>query len=169
MKRHPSNSDWSTSTHAESSNDGYFEPIHILLVEDSQADIDLTLEMMKICKVSNNVTAVKDGEEALQYLRRQGKYAQCPRPSLILLDLNLPKKDGRQVLAEIRQDPELTQLPVVIFSTSEDERDVTAAYRNYANCFITKPADTEQFIKIVEAIDTFWLQIVELPTQGAPL
>ena len=138
-------------------------PVQILLVEDNPGDVRLTMEALKEAKVINQLTVVKDGIEALSLLRRQGQYAGAARPDLILLDLNLPKKDGREVLAEIKADDNLKQIPVVILTTSQDEQDVLKSYNLYANCYITKPVDLEQFMKVVKSIEDFWLGIVVLP------
>lgn len=137
--------------------------IQILLVEDSPEDIELTLEALEGSKLANNLDIVNDGVEALAYLRHQGKYASSPRPSLILLDLNMPKKDGREVLEEIKNDDDLKDIPVVILTTSKDEEDIARAYKSHANCYITKPVDIVQFQKVVLAIEQFWFAIVELP------
>lgn len=139
--------------------------IQILLVEDSPEDIELTLEALEGSKLANALEIVNDGVEALAYLRKQGKYASSPRPSLILLDLNMPKKDGRAVLEEIKNDDTLKDIPVVILTTSKDEEDIARAYRSHANCYITKPVDIEQFQKVVLAIEQFWFAIVELPAK----
>jgi two-component system, chemotaxis family, response regulator Rcp1 len=141
-------------------------PIEILLVEDDAGDVRLTLEALKRAKVLNHLSVAADGVEAMAFLRRQGKHAEAPSPDLILLDLNLPKKDGRTVLAEIKTDPDLKRIPVVVLTTSQDERDVLHAYNAYANCYITKPVDLKQFLSVVEAIDSFWLTIVKLPPTG---
>lgn len=138
-------------------------PIEILLVEDNPGDIRLTKEALKEAKVLNTLTVVQDGVEALTCLRRQGQYADAKRPDLILLDLNLPKKDGREVLAEIKNDEALKFIPVVILTTSQDEQDVLKSYGLHANCYITKPVELEQFISVVKAIEDFWLGIVILP------
>ena len=138
-------------------------PVQILLVEDNPGDVRLTIEALKEAKVLNQLTVVKDGIEALSLLRRQGQYARAPRPDLILLDLNLPKKDGREVLGEIKADDNLKHIPVVILTTSQDEQDVLKSYNLYANCYITKPVDLNQFITVVKSIEDFWLGIVELP------
>ena len=138
-------------------------PVDILLVEDSPGDVRLTREILKLSKIRNVLFEASDGAEALAFLRRQGKYADAPHPDLILLDLNLPKKDGREVLAEIKQDPELRRIPVVILTISKAEEDVLRSYDLHANCYITKPVDLEQFVKIVQSIEDFWLQIVRLP------
>jgi two-component system, chemotaxis family, response regulator Rcp1 len=139
-------------------------PIEILLVEDNPGDIRLTKEALKEAKVLNTLTVVQDGVEALTCLRRQGQYANAKRPDLILLDLNLPKKDGREVLAEIKNDEALKFIPVVILTTSQDEQDVLKSYGLHANCYITKPVELEQFISVVKAIEDFWLGIVILPS-----
>jgi CheY-like chemotaxis protein len=141
----------------------HVEPIDILLVEDSPADVDLTREALDDAKVHNRLHVVADGVEALAFLRRQDQYATAPRPGLILLDLNLPKKDGREVLAEIKDDPELRRIPVVILTTSAAERDILRSYDLHANCYITKPVDLDQFVAVVRAIESFWLAIVKLP------
>jgi CheY-like chemotaxis protein len=137
--------------------------IHILLVEDNQADIRLTREVFNECKIRNDLQVVTDGEEATDYLRRQGSFATAPRPDLILLDLNLPKKGGREVLLEIKKDPDLQRIPVVILTTSQAERDVIESYNLHANCYILKPIDLGQFMEVVQNIEDFWLTIVRLP------
>jgi two-component system response regulator len=137
--------------------------IEILLVEDNPADIRLAQEAFKDAKVHNILYTVGDGVEAMAFLRRQGKYADAPRPDLILLDLNLPKKDGREVLAEIKTDERLKLIPVVILTVSKDEEDILKTYNLHANCYITKPIDFEQFMKVVKGIEEFWLTIVKLP------
>jgi len=139
------------------------EPIEILLVEDSPGDADLAREALETTKVRNTLHVVRDGEEAMAFLHRKGPYENAPRPGLILLDLNLPKKDGREVLAEIKRDPELMRIPVVILTISKDEEDVLRSYNLHANCFITKPIDLSQFLKVVQSIEEFWLTIVRLP------
>ena len=141
-------------------------PVQVLLVEDNPGDVRLTIEALKEAKVVNKLTVVKDGIEALSLLRRQGQHARAARPDLILLDLNLPRKDGREVLAEIKADDNLKHIPVVILTTSQDEQDVLKSYNLYANCYITKPVDLDQFIKVVKSIEDFWLGIVVLPTDG---
>ena len=141
------------------------KPIEILLVEDNPGDVRLTLEVFKESKMHNNLSSVGDGVEALAFLRREGKYIQSPRPDLILLDLNLPKKDGREVLAEIKEDPDLRRIPVVVLTTSRAERDVVRSYNLHANCYISKPIDLEQFITVVRSIEDFWLAIVKLPSR----
>jgi CheY-like chemotaxis protein len=137
--------------------------IEILLVEDNPGDVRLTMEALKECKVRNKLYVVEDGIEALAFLRKQGKYANFPRPDLILLDLNLPVKDGRAVLTEIKEAPSLRRIPVVILTTSKAEEDIIKTYDLHANCYITKPVDFDQFINIVKKIEDFWLTIVKLP------
>jgi chemotaxis family two-component system response regulator Rcp1 len=137
--------------------------IEILLVEDNPADIRLAQEAFKDAKVHNILYTVGDGAEAMAFLRREGKYADAARPDLILLDLNLPKKDGREVLAEIKNDEHLKLIPVVILTVSKDEEDILKTYKLHANCYITKPIDFEQFMKVVKSIEEFWLTIVKLP------
>jgi len=140
-------------------------PIEILLVEDSPSDTDLTVEALAAAKVTNRLSIVEDGVQAMAFLHRQGQYAEAPRPDLILLDLNLPRKDGREVLAEIRSDAKLTSIPVVVLTTSQAEQDVLRAYTLHANCYITKPVDFRQFLEVIEAIEGFWLSVVKLPTE----
>jgi two-component system, chemotaxis family, response regulator Rcp1 len=138
-------------------------PIEILMVEDSPGDVRLAMEALKDAKVLNRVNVVEDGVEALAFLRREGQYAEAPHPDLILLDLNLPKKDGREVLAEIKSDPALTLIPVVVLTTSQAEQDVLKSYELHANCYITKPVDLDQFISVVKSVESFWLTVVRLP------
>jgi CheY-like chemotaxis protein len=138
-------------------------PIEILLVEDNPGDVRLTIEGLKEGKVRNNLHVAKDGVEALAFLRREARYADAVRPDLILLDLNLPRMDGRQVLSEIKADPLLKTIPVVVLTTSRAEQDVLHSYQLQANCYITKPVDLEQFITVVRSIEDFWLTIVTLP------
>ena len=137
-------------------------PIEVLLVEDNPGDVRLTREALKDAKVRNTLHVAMDGVEALAFLRRQGKYATVPRPDLILLDLNLPKKNGREVLEEIKQDDALSHIPVVILTTSQAELDIVESYRLHANAYVTKPVDLEQFLKVVGSIEEFWLEIVKL-------
>jgi len=144
-------------------NEEISKTIEILLVEDNPADIRLAQEAFKDAKVHNVLYTVGDGVEAMAFLRRQGKYADVARPDLILLDLNLPKKDGREVLAEIKTDERLKLIPVVILTVSKDEEDILKTYNLHANCYITKPIDFEQFMKVVKSIEEFWLTIVKLP------
>ena len=138
-------------------------PVEILLVEDNPADVRLTKEALKEGKVYSNLHWAKDGVEALEFLRRQGKHAGAPRPDIVLLDLNLPKKDGREVLSEIKQDEDLRAIPVVILTTSKAEEDVLRSYDLHANCYVTKPVDLEKFIVVIQSIDRFWLNVVTLP------
>lgn len=138
-------------------------PIEILLVEDNPGDVRLTREALKDAKMLNRLHVVEDGEAALSFLHRREQYVQAPRPDLILLDLNLPGTNGREVLADIKADAELKAIPVVILTTSRAEEDILKAYKLYANCYITKPVDFIQFIRVVKAIETFWLTIVTLP------
>ena len=140
-----------------------YKPIEILLVEDNLADVRLTQETLKEEKLHNNLSVVYDGEEALAYLRREGRYADAVQPDLILLDLNLPRKDGREVLEEIKQDRDLEAIPVVVLTMSEAEKDILASYHLHANCYIVKPLDLNQFSKVVKSIQDFWLTIVKLP------
>ncbi|MFA5353060.1 MAG: response regulator [Thermodesulfovibrionales bacterium] len=139
--------------------------IEILLVEDNPGDVRLTQENFKDSKIRNNLHVAVDGVEAMAFLRREGKYAGAVRPDLILLDLNLPRKDGREVLADIKADPNLRTIPVVVLTISKAEEDILRAYNLHANCYITKPIDLEQFSKIVTSIEDFWLSIVRLPNQ----
>jgi two-component system, chemotaxis family, response regulator Rcp1 len=139
------------------------KPIEILLVEDNPGDARLTREALSMSKIHNNLHHAKDGEEAIRFLKREGAFREAPRPDLILLDLNLPKRDGREVLEDIKRDPHLMHVPVVILTSSQAEEDILRAYRLHANCFITKPVDLEQFIKVVRSIEQFWFTIVKLP------
>jgi chemotaxis family two-component system response regulator Rcp1 len=138
-------------------------PIEILLVEDSPDDACLTIEALQEGRVRNNINVIEDGVSALEYLRREGRYRSAPRPDLILLDLNLPKKSGREVLQEIKQDANLRRIPVVIMTSSDDEKDILAAYNLYVNCYVTKPVDLDQFIRVVKSIEHFWFSVVRLP------
>lgn len=138
-------------------------PIEILLVEDNPGDVRLAREALKENKVRNNLHVIEDGESAMEFLRKQGKYQNATRPDLILLDLNLPKKDGREVLAEIKEDPDLKRIPVVMLTISKAEEDIIRAYDSHVNCYITKPIDLDQFIKVVRSVEDFWLTIVKLP------
>lgn len=139
--------------------------IEILMVEDNPADVRLTVEALKEHKVRNNLHVVDDGEKAMAFLEQQGEYEDVPRPDLILLDLNLPRKDGREVLEEIKGNSILKRIPVVVLTTSEAEEDIIRSYELHANCYITKPVDLDQFITVVKTIEDFWFQIVRLPTQ----
>jgi len=145
---------------------GLVKPIEILLVEDSPGDADLTREALEGGKLHNTLHVVADGEAAMDFLRKRGQHARAPRPDLILLDLNLPKKDGREVLAEIKADEDLKRIPVVILTTSKAEEDILRTYNLHANCYITKPIDLSQFIKVVRSVEEFWLSIVQLPPNG---
>jgi chemotaxis family two-component system response regulator Rcp1 len=144
-------------------------PVEILLIEDNPGDVRLTVEALKESKIINNLNVIYDGIEAIKYLKKQGEYKDKPRPELILLDLNLPKKDGREILAEIKQDNDLKRIPVVILTTSNAEEDIIKTYQLHANCYISKPVDIEQFIKIVKAVGDFWFSIVKLPLNGHKL
>ena len=138
-------------------------PIEILLVEDNEGEYILTREALKDCKVMNNVHHVVDGVEAMAFLRNEGIYKKAIRPDLIFLDLNMPRKDGREVLAEIKEDESLKRIPVVVLTVSDDEQDILNTYNLHVNCFITKPIDFDQFLKVVHSIEDFWLTIVKLP------
>jgi CheY-like chemotaxis protein len=140
-------------------------PVEVLLVEDNPGDVRLTREALREGKVQNNLNVMPDGVEALRYLRREGPYADAPRPDVILLDLNLPKKDGREVLEELKADPSLMNIPVVVLTSSQAEQDILRAYQLRANCYITKPVDLEQFIHVVQSIENFWFSIVKLPPE----
>jgi chemotaxis family two-component system response regulator Rcp1 len=142
---------------------GMSAAIDVLLVEDSPGDVRLTREAFKDAKVHINLHVASDGAEAMAFLWREGKHANAPRPDLILLDLNLPKKDGREVLAEIKESPTLKSIPVVVLTTSASEEDILKSYQLHANCYITKPVDLDGFLKVVKNIDSFWLSVVKLP------
>lgn len=142
------------------------KPVEILLVEDNPGDVRLTKEALKESKILNNLNVVYDGVEAMKYLNKEGDYKDRKHPELILLDLNLPKKDGREVLAEIKEQDDLKRIPVVILTTSEADEDIMKTYNLHANCYITKPVDMEQFIKVVKTIGDFWFSIVKLPPDG---
>jgi CheY-like chemotaxis protein len=146
---------------------GRSRPVEILLVEDNPGDARLTREALKEGKIRNNLHHAKDGVEALAFLRREGGFAGAPTPDIVLLDLNLPKKDGRQVLAEMKADETLKTIPVVVLTTSEAEQDILRSYELHANCYVTKPVDLEKFISIVRAIEDFWLAVVKLPPSQA--
>jgi len=139
------------------------EPIDILLVDDNPADIRLTQEAFKEVKIHSTLHIVRDGAEALSFLQRTDRFSDAPRPDLILLDLNLPKKDGREVLAELKNTPAFKSIPIVILTTSSAEEDILHTYNHHANCYITKPADLDEFIDVVKQIEQFWLSIVQLP------
>lgn len=138
-------------------------PVEILLVEDNPGDVRLTIEALRDGKVRNNLNVAPDGVEALAFLHQEGKYSNAPHPDLILLDLNLPKKDGREVLAEIKADDRLRHIPVVVLTTSQADQDIARSYNLHANCYVTKPVDFEQFITVVRSIEDFWFTIVTLP------
>ena len=144
---------------------GHEEAIEILLVEDNQPDVDLTMEALETGKLHNRVSVVGDGIEALAFLRREGQYAGAPRPHLILLDLNMPRMDGRETLAEIKKDPALRSIPVVVLTTSKSEEDIARSYALQCNCYISKPVDLPRFIEVVRAIEDFWLCVVQLPAR----
>lgn len=140
-------------------------PIEVLLVEDNPGDVQLTRIALEDSKISINLNVVEDGVEAMAFLRKQEKYARAAHPDIVLLDLNLPRKDGREVLAEIKGDENLKRIPVVILTTSQAEEDILEAYNLSANCYITKPVDFDQFVKIVKSIENFWFAIVKLPPE----
>lgn len=140
-------------------------PVEVLLVEDNPGDVRLTREALKEGKIRNNLHVAKDGVEALAFLRREGEHAGAPRPDVILLDLNLPRKDGREVLTEVKGDASLRQIPVVILTSSQAEEDICRAYDLHANCYISKPVDLDQFIKVVKSIEDFWFTVVKLPSE----
>ena len=146
-------------------NRSLYKPIEILLVEDNPGDADLAREALENSKVRNTLHVVDDGEKAMLFLHKKGEYSQVPRPDVVLLDLNLPIKDGHEVLAEIKEDPSLRRIPVVVLTTSQDEQDILESYNLYANCYITKPIDLDQFFKVVRSIEEFWFTIVRLPTE----
>jgi two-component system, chemotaxis family, response regulator Rcp1 len=139
------------------------KPADILLVEDNSSDVRLAEEALRESEVHNRLYVVEDGVEAMSYLRKKGKYREAVRPDLILLDLNLPKKDGKEVLAEVKEDPDLKRIPVVVLTISNDAADILKTYNLHANCYITKPINVNQFHKVVKAIDNFWFTIVKLP------
>ena len=141
-------------------------PIEVLLVEDDPGDVLMTQEAFEEHKVRNNLSVVSDGAEALAYLRREGKYADAVRPDLILLDLNLPRRDGREVLAEIKKDPELGRIPVVVLTTSAADEDILRSYQLHANAYVTKPVDFERFIQVIRQIDEFFVSVVKLPPRA---
>ena len=140
-----------------------FEPVEILLVEDNPVDVMITKKAFSAGSVSNNLHVAEDGEEAMDFLYKRGKYSSAPSPESILLDLNLPKKDGREILAEVKADPSLRRIPIVILTTSQDKEDIWRSYNLQANCFITKPVDMEQFTKALECLGEFWFSVVRLP------
>jgi CheY-like chemotaxis protein len=141
-------------------------PIEVLLVEDDPGDVLMTQEAFEEHKVGNHLAVVNDGAEAIAYLRREGQYADVARPDLVLLDLNLPRRDGREVLAEIKNDPDLRQIPVVVLTTSQADEDIVRSYQLHANAYVTKPVDFERFISVVRRIDEFFVSVVKLPPRG---
>ena len=141
------------------------EPIEILLVEDNEPDLDLTMEALQSGKLHNRIHIARDGIEALEFLRKEGKHANAPRPHLVLLDLNMPRMDGRETLAEIKRDPNLQSIPVVVLTTSKSEEDIARSYQLQCNCYINKPVDLPQFMHVVRAIEDFWLCVVQLPVR----
>jgi CheY-like chemotaxis protein len=145
------------------SNANRAEPIEILLVEDSPDDADLTIDALRDGRVRNRITHVEDGVEAMAFLRREGKYADAPRPDLILLDWRMPRKNGQEVLTEVKTDGDLKRIPVVVMTSSDDDKDILEAYNRHVNCYVTKPVDLDQFKKVVMSIENFWFSIVRLP------
>lgn len=143
------------------------EPVEILLVEDNPGDVRLTTEALREAKVRNNLSHAKDGVEALRFLRREPPFEDAPRPDIILLDLNMPRMDGREVLEEIKKDPSLALIPVVVLTTSQSEEDILRSYQLQASCYIAKPVDLEQFLRVVRSVEDFWLTVVRLPPKGA--
>jgi len=141
------------------------ELVQILLVEDNPGDVRLTREALKEAKFRNTVTVVGDGVEALAYLHQQGKYSAATRPHMIMLDLNMPRMDGREVLEAIKKDPDLRRIPVVVLTSSEAESDIARAYELHANCYVTKPVDIDHFLQVVKSIEEFWVEIVKLPAE----
>jgi CheY-like chemotaxis protein len=141
--------------------------VEILIVEDSAGDIRLTFEALKEAKVRNRMSAANDGVEAMAFLRKEGKYADAATPDVILLDLNLPRKNGREVLAEIKADPRLRRIPVVVLTNSRAEEDIIKAYNLHANCYVTKPVDFQQFLNVIKSIEDFWLTVVKLPPNNS--
>jgi CheY-like chemotaxis protein len=143
-------------------------PLEVLLVEDNPGDVRLTREALKEVSTRTRLSVAQDGAEALQFLRREGRHAGAPRPDVILLDLNLPRRDGREVLAEVKGDPALLTIPVVILTSSDADRDVAAAYALHANCYVTKPTDLDEYIGVLRAIEHFWFGVAQLPPRPAP-
>lgn len=137
--------------------------VEILLVEDNPADVRLTMEAFKDSKILNNLNVVNDGVEAIQYLKKEGSYTNSTRPDMVLLDLNLPKKNGREVLAEVKSDDTLKTIPIVVLTTSQSEEDISSAYKLHANCYVTKPVDFDNFMRIIGSIEDFWLTVAKLP------
>ncbi len=143
------------------------EPFEILLVEDNPGDVFLTQEAFREGRLAHRLSVVEDGEEAMRFLRREGKHSNAPQPDLILLDLNLPKKDGRELLGEVKTDPELRQIPVIVLTTSKAEQDVARAYKLHANCYLTKPIQMDDFLKTIRSVEEFWLSVVRLPSKDS--
>lgn len=139
--------------------------IEILLVDDDQGDIDLTLEVLDLSKIKLNINFVKDGVECMEYLRKKGKYENVPTPDLIFLDLNMPRKDGRVTLQEIKEDPELKRIPVVILTTSDADKDIVSTYTSGANCYVKKPVGLQEFQTVVRTVESFWFTVVKLPSK----
>lgn len=142
------------------------KPAEILLVEDSPIDVHLVKEALQNYDIPNNVHVVMNGDDAVDFVRKQGKFSDVPRPDMMLLDLNFPKKDGREVLVEMKADKELRQIPVIIFTTSKDKKDVQDIYNLYANCYVTKPVDMHRFLEVIQAVSKFWLTVAALPTDS---
>lgn len=140
-------------------------PVKILLIEDNEADIRLTRESIREAKIRNKLYVTRDGEEAMEFLQKKGEHKDAVTPDLILLDLNLPKKDGREVLKDIKNDTDLSHIPVVVLTTSEAEKDIMKSYQLHANCYVTKPMGLDGFVEVISAIEDFWLTIVKLPTE----
>jgi len=138
------------------------QPINILLVEDSSGDARLTMEVLDECKTRSQVSLVEDGVEAMAFLRRTGRFGEAPRPDLILLDLNLPRRDGREVLADIKEDADLRRIPVVVLSTSGSEEDIRSAYEHHCNCYVTKPGDLDEFITAIRSVEKLWFRTAAL-------
>lgn len=145
-------------------NEQHARPVRILLVEDSPGDVNLTREALRTARVANELAVVGDGEAAIEYLRRVGAYADAPPVDLVLLDLNLPKKDGREVLAEVKEDPDLRRIPVIVLTTSADEADILRSYELHANAYVTKPVAFAEFLNALQQLEGFWLQVVRLPS-----
>jgi chemotaxis family two-component system response regulator Rcp1 len=143
-------------------------PLEVLLVEDNPGDVRLTREALKEASTRTRLSVVQDGAEALEFLRREGRHAEAPRPDVVLLDLNLPRRDGREVLGELKGDPALLTIPVVILTSSDADRDVAAAYALHANCYVTKPTDLDEYISVLRAIEQFWFGVVQLPPRPGP-
>lgn len=143
------------------------QPFEILLVEDNPGDVFLTQEAFREGRLAHRLSVVEDGEEALRFLRREGKHRDAPQPDLILMDLNLPKKDGRELLGEVKTDPELRQIPVIVLTTSGAEQDIARAYKLHANCYLTKPIQMDEFLRTIRSVEDFWLSVVRLPSKDS--